>query len=148
MKKYLIVKCELLRDQFECDASRTPICMVDDYKALKADYDFEVYELGADGGFSLVKEYDDYMGDEGMGLFSIDVSAECNDDGEIVTIKKFPGLDRDSELPKEVQILVNKWRVNENFDKALKNCGGIHWKDNGRIVWYGEYSGPHIYSCW
>lgn len=146
MKKYLIVKCKPLGDQFECDVNRTPLCMVNDYKTFEADYDFEVYELGADDGFSLVKEYDDYAGNEGMGLFSIDESAESDD--EIVTIKKFPGLSRHSKLPKEVQRLVNKWKDDESFDNALENCGDIQWNDNGCIVWYGEYSGPHIYPCW
>lgn len=145
MKKYLIVKCEPLGDQFECDANRTPLCMVDDYKTFKADYDFEVYELGADGVFSLVKEYDDYMGDEGMGLFYIKEFAE---DDEIIVIKKFPGLDRHSELPEEVQKLVNKWKDDSSFCNDLRSCGNINWTDDGGFAWYGEYYGHHISLWW
>lgn len=145
MKKYLIVKCEPLGDQFECDANRTPICMVDDYKIFKADYDFEVYELGVDGGFSLVKEYDDYMGDEGMGLFYIE---EFSEDDEITIIEKFPGLNRYSELPKKVQKLVNKWKDDSSFRNNLKSCGSIMWTDDCGFMWYGKYSGHHISLFW
>lgn len=146
MKKYLIVKCKPLGDQFECDANRTPLCMVNDYKTFKADYDFEAYELEADGSFSLVKEYDDYMGNEGMGLFCTEVSAE--EDDEVTIIEKFPELDRDSELPEKVQKLVDKWKDDESFDNELRNCGYISWNDDGYIVWYGEYYGQHISTCW
>ena len=56
--KYLVVKCDELGDQFECDADRTPICLTDDY----SDYDkrgYEIYEVNNDGTFTLIRDYDE-----------------------------------------------------------------------------------------
>lgn len=53
--KYLIIKCEELADQWECDANRTPVCITDDYSIYGLGY--EVYELQADSTFKLIKEY-------------------------------------------------------------------------------------------
>ena len=55
--KYLVVKCDELGDQFECDADRTPICLTDNY----SEYDkngYEIYEVNSDGTFTLIREYD------------------------------------------------------------------------------------------
>lgn len=60
MKKYyLIVKCKLLNDQFECDADKTPLCLTDDWKKScpKNEY-FEVYEVLPTGYFKLIREAD------------------------------------------------------------------------------------------
>lgn len=56
--KYLVVKCDELGDQFECDADRTPICLTDDY----SNYDkrgYEIYEVNSDGTFTLIREYEE-----------------------------------------------------------------------------------------
>lgn len=54
--KYLIIECEELHDQFECEANRTPVCMTDDfYKFNKIGY--EIYKLCDDGTFKLIKHY-------------------------------------------------------------------------------------------
>ena len=65
MKKYLIMQCKLLGDQWECDANRTPLVMVNNYeewllKNIDMDllYQFEVYELIEDK-FKLILSYDD-----------------------------------------------------------------------------------------
>jgi hypothetical protein len=44
--KYLIVKCRILSDQFECEADKTPLFLTDDWKRdyPKKGY-YEVYEL-------------------------------------------------------------------------------------------------------
>ena len=31
IKEYLVVKCEPLNDQYECEYDRTPICVTTDY---------------------------------------------------------------------------------------------------------------------
>lgn len=60
--KYLIVKCEELNDQYECDAYRTPITMTANWKnwckVKKPKFLFEVYEFVNDN-FKLIKEYYD-----------------------------------------------------------------------------------------
>lgn len=60
MAKYLIVKCVELADQYECDADRTPIALVDDWEAYcieNADDDFEVWKLNENGSFVRIKTY-------------------------------------------------------------------------------------------
>lgn len=54
--KYLIIQCDELGDQWECDADRTPICMTNDYSKYGG-YGYEVYKLKSNGTFELVKEY-------------------------------------------------------------------------------------------
>ena len=57
--KYLIVKCKLLNDQFECEADRRPFCLTDDWKKdrPKKGY-YEVYEITPTNKFKLIKEMD------------------------------------------------------------------------------------------
>ena len=51
MTKYLIVKCEVLHDQYECECEcdREPMFLVDDwkdwYKKNQPTYQFEVYKF-------------------------------------------------------------------------------------------------------
>ena len=58
-RKYLIIECEELGDQYECDADRKPIAMVSDISLWKELYGYEIYMLKADGKFELIKNYED-----------------------------------------------------------------------------------------
>ena len=60
MWKYLIVLAQFLLDQYECDADRTPVCMVSELNEINdsvcslrplndASYEYEVYEVGERG---------------------------------------------------------------------------------------------------
>ena len=55
-KKYLIVKCEPLNDQCECDANRIPLCLVDNYTVFFLKYEYEIYELQNDNAFKCIQE--------------------------------------------------------------------------------------------
>ena len=59
--KYLIMKCEGLSDQWETDAARDPITMVDDWekweKEFKPKWSYEVYEFN-NNNFTLIKEWE------------------------------------------------------------------------------------------
>lgn len=55
---YLVIECVELHDQYECDVSRTPVCLTDDY----LEYDkvgYEVYKVLEDNTFELIKSYED-----------------------------------------------------------------------------------------
>ena len=59
------MRCELLGDQWECDADREPLTMVDNYEEwllenidMDLSYQFEVYEL-IEGRFKRILHYDD-----------------------------------------------------------------------------------------
>ena len=54
--KYLIIKCQALDDQSECDADRTPLFITDDFDDFDC-YDYEIYEIKKDGTLELIKEY-------------------------------------------------------------------------------------------
>lgn len=56
MAKYLIMKCDELSDQYECDADRSPVCLVDDW-AYYNEYGYEVYEILKNNTFKLIKSY-------------------------------------------------------------------------------------------
>ena len=56
--KYLIVSCAELHDQYECDADREPICMVDDYTPYNK-VGYEIYKLLPNTYFELFKHYDE-----------------------------------------------------------------------------------------
>ena len=62
---YLIMRCDELDDQFECDANRTPIAIVKDWENWAynhpTDYNYEVWQYGNDGNFSCIKDYYDTM---------------------------------------------------------------------------------------
>ena len=53
---YLIVKCEPLNDQYECDAHRTPICTTTDYSKYNEEQ-YEVYAIYKDGRIKLIREW-------------------------------------------------------------------------------------------
>ena len=62
MKKYLIVKCEELNDQWECDANRDPLCVIYEDKIPNKykQYGYEIYEIFDNGSLALRQEYDQY----------------------------------------------------------------------------------------
>lgn len=57
MAKYLIIKCNELSDQYECDADRFPVCLVDDWADFNK-YGYEVYEVLKNNTFKLIKNYE------------------------------------------------------------------------------------------
>ena len=58
MKKYLIVVCAELDDQYECDANRTPICVTDDYSPYNR-YGFDIWLIKESGSLIQIKDYTD-----------------------------------------------------------------------------------------
>lgn len=55
--KYLIIKCIPLNDDWECDANRTPMFSTNNWKNLKLEYLFEVWEQ-TPNGYKLIKNYE------------------------------------------------------------------------------------------
>lgn len=84
--KYLIVKCEELNDQYECDADRKPIYITDDPSNYSSGYD--IYEVKEDGTLPLIKSYDEYN-EEGIVLLY-----QKEDEDEPRILQKWEGIDR------------------------------------------------------
>lgn len=63
---YVIVYCEELRDQYECDANRTPILVLEDVDEDCIDlvkfhkYGYEIYIADTNGNLKKIQEYEDY----------------------------------------------------------------------------------------
>ena len=61
---YVIVKCQELSDQFECDAYRTPLLVLvnvqpEELKKFKK-YGYEIYIASNSGTLKKIQSYDDY----------------------------------------------------------------------------------------
>ena len=56
--KYLIVKCVELGDQWECDANRFPLCLVNNYAKYNK-YGYEIYKIiYPEGKLKRIKNYE------------------------------------------------------------------------------------------
>ena len=137
-EKYLIMKCEELGDQWECDCNRTPITMCEDWqkwyqqnKNIK--YDFEVYEF-KNNSFELIKKYTTPM-EEGMALYYW--TEKQNPEKDFPTIiYKYKNYTRKNSIPKECFPFIEK---GVDLDNSLLNCGTITFYIDTNYYVYGEY---------
>lgn len=138
---YLIVRCDELGDQFECDAERTPITLTDNwvlwYTEEKPNYCFEVYQF-TENSFVKVKNYDDSM------EFGMCLAYYPNDCEDAVAIKKYPNFTRDDIVPKKIMARAKR---GTDFSDWLKSCGHISWVENDTLYCWTEYDDNQIYNC-
>ena len=129
--KYLVVKCNELSDQFECDADRTPICVVDNY----ADYNkmgYEIYEINADGLLTKIREYDTAT-DEYFSYCEYDNNSNDWTPKKVVRLKDG---DRDAVNKTDIK----KWKTQFHFTETINHI----MQD---IEWSGQY-GEKINGKW
>ena len=133
---YLIVRCSDLSDQYECDADRMPLCVVEDYLPyFKQGY--EIYAINADGSLTLEKDH--YVaGEEGMCVVRWTMDADV-----ILGIEKFKGMTRDDVTADFIKGVKKKY----GFTGSVKNirrlisCSGSYGDEiNGEWVVFGEYA--------
>ena len=132
--KYLIMQCEELENQWECDADRTPMFITDDWKNNIPDYSFEVWEILEDGIIGeIVKRYNEPM-EEGMAFGYWDGITE-----EFHLIQKFPNRTRKDYCSNDIYDKLMS--INEMCDN-LKNEGFIsaYSSKEDREYIYGEYA--------
>lgn len=151
MTKYLIVKCEELSDQYECDADRTPMVLVDDWKKWYQEndptYRFEVYKFDGEE-FTLEKTYEESV-EYGMALYFWDAKEE---DHELVAphvIATFKNYNRKSPIPQKVWSVFRRgayWsddteKTETEFKEDLKFQGFVSWDNKDHTKWwvYGDY---------
>lgn len=144
---YLIVKCEELMDQYECDADRTPITLTEDWRAWfnanQPRYLFEVYEFRED---KFVEVKDMYTPiEKGMALYFWTKGQWRNDNDYTLptVVYKWTNMNRDDALPECVSELAKRYYddTEEMMEKELKACGYISWEDDAENWWvYGSYS--------
>ena len=142
---YLIVKCEELNDQYECDADRTPITLTENWGAwfseVTPDYAFEVYEL-RDNEFVRIKDYDTPI-ESGMALYYW-TSEQMNSNamGKPTVVQKWKNATRNKSMPKQIYARAKKFYVGTDaqMKHGLTNCGYVAWEDDKENWWvYGEY---------
>lgn len=142
--KYLIVMCNELGDQWECDANRTPMFITDDWrKNAPTDYKFEVYEILDNGEINQtpIKDYDEPM-ESGMafGYYRID-----DEEDNFHLIQKFKNRTRDAKIPNNV---LNKLKNMSDFSDFVESCGYACAEGKNRIYVYGEYFDNNFPTCW
>jgi hypothetical protein len=132
--KYLIVKCEELLDQYECDCNRVPFKMVNDYSSYGHGY--EIYELNKDNTFRLIKEYDSCL-EEGIGVYKLDENDKLKK-----VYEKHKNMTRDN-IPKSQ---LKKWKHSYGFQGTIKeiyesieHSGGYGEIINNEWTVIGEY---------
>lgn len=134
--KYLIIKCDEIGDQWECDANRTPICMTDD--CSKYGYGYEVYELKPNNTFKLIKEYEEYL-ERGIAIFTI---TEHKGKEKRNVIQKFKNLTRNKITKSQVKRWKKQLHFTETVEYILNDilCCGSYGEDiDGIWTVVGEY---------
>ena len=132
---YLIIKCDELFDQDECDYNRMPICLTEDCSQYGVGY--EIYKVNPNGTFSLIKDTD-MAKETGMCV------VVYNDDDDIEKIEKFPNKKGFSK--KEITVLKTKYHlvdtVNEIFNE-LSHSIEYDCAVNDKCIILGKYRDNH-----
>jgi len=141
---YLIMKCEELHDQYECDVNRIPVAITPDWEKWivknEPTYNYEVWSYSVvEGTFSCIKNYNDYF-EKGMAFYWWNEGENPEEDLPHV-IAKFPNTNRNDKIPKIVEkAMIGITEDKNDFDNELDNCGYITWWDDDKYYIYGEYS--------
>lgn len=127
---YLVMKCEELSDQFECDANRTPICIVDDYTNYNK-CGYEIYSINEDGSLKKIRDYDEVT-DEYISYCEYNENESSDIPVKIVRLKEGS---RDDITKNDIK----KWCKQFGFTDSLKSIttdfkwGGEHGEQIGNL---------------
>ena len=132
--KYLVLKCEELADQYECDANRTPVYVGDTIPTEMLGFGFEHYQINTDGRVDLIKDYDEPY-DSGMALYYW-ADGLCPEQNLPKIIFKYSNYNRDTPIPSEVKEVLDTL---EDLDDSLSCFGGISGCKGRDYYVYGEY---------
>lgn len=120
--KYLVVKCDELGDQFECDADRRPLCIVDDYTNYNK-CGYEIYAINEDGTLEKIRDYDEVT-DEYIAYCEY-IDEDSRTPSKVIRLKDG---DRDAITKNDIK----KWRTQFHFTEDIKemqsdfDCGGAY----------------------
>lgn len=139
--KYLVIECNELGDQWECDANRNPICMTDNYEDYD-DYGYEIYELCSDNTFKLIKGYED-CSEQGMAIYQWNNANEETDEPDII-YEKYENKDRNYFTKKIIKKLITKYHFEDTVDEIydeIRSTGSHGEEIEGKWIVIGEYNG-------
>lgn len=143
MAQYLIIKCDELGDQWECDANRTPICLTDDYSKYWI-LGYEVYEVLPNNRFKLIKDYET-CGKEGFAVYWWGKNEDpmVNRKPHILEKLKKEIKDRDQITKSMIKQIKAKYGFHGTIDEIYGEIqmGGAYGEllDDGRYVVFGHY---------
>lgn len=125
MYKYLIIKCDELGDQWECDANRTPICLTNDYDKYNT-MGYEIYKIKENGTFELIRNYDDVT-NEYMCVYwwNDEDKVEEQSPDKIIKIQKG---DRDNVTKSLIKKIKQQYHFTDTIKEIERNiyCSGYH----------------------
>lgn len=135
--EYLIIECNELGDQWECDADRTPICITEDPSKYGVGY--EVWKILDDGTLEKIKDYKKAL-EKGLALYYWEEGREEEEAPTI--IEKYPNKDRDSFSKSFFKKMKARAKFSETVADIETNihCSGAHGEEiEGKWVVFGEY---------
>ena len=135
--KYLIVRCDELGDQYECDANREPVCMTDNYD--KYGFGYEVYELQPDGTFELIKDYCEAL-EEGIAVCCWDKEADAYE-VEPTVLTKFVGKTKEEVTKSMIKKLKKDFHLPDTVEEIFREvrCGGDGCEVGDKWIAIGRY---------
>ncbi len=145
--KYLIVECEELHDQYECEANRIPLCMTDDISKYEHEFGYEIYEVKNDGTFSLVKSFEDTDGNWGMAIYFWKNEEDVESNLPDIVYEKFPQANSKIFTTAKIKEIKKTYHLTESV-KEIKDeisYGSYGTELNGGWFVIGDYNGS-IYS--
>ena len=140
--KYLIIECNELGDQWECDADRTPICITNDPSKYGKGYD--IWKILEDGSLEQIKKYDEAI-EEGMALYCWEEGRE--EDDLPTVIEKYPNKHRNSFSTSFVKKLKARAKFSETIvgiENDIRYSGSHGESIDGKWIVFGEYRDNHF----
>jgi hypothetical protein len=140
--KYLVVKCNELDDQWECDADREPVCLTDDFEKFNK-YGYEIYEITSENTFELIKRYEEFPEEE-MAIYKwydSDKVEEQDEPDEIIVIKKHCTIE--DYTKSEMEQIRSDYHFKDSIDDICMDiwCSDVHAEEiEGEWVVIGEHS--------
>lgn len=137
--KYLVVKCEELHDQYECDANKTPFCLTDDYSNFGIGY--KVYEILSNNKFKLIKDYDDYN-ERGIAVYAWNSDSLCEQTMPDIIFEKFKNVTRDDITKNQIKKLKSKYHFTDTINEIyseIRHTGAYADEIDDKFIVIGEY---------
>lgn len=143
--KYLIIECEELGDQWECDANRTPVCITDDFDKYNQ-YGYEIYKICDNETFELIKNYEE-SDEEGYAIYKWYNDNEVEDKEPDVIIEEFKNAECSDFTKSKIKKLKSKYHFKDTVDEIYSDiqCSHQHGEEiNHEWVVLGYYiKGSH-----
>lgn len=133
--KYLVVKCNELSDQYECDCDRIPVCVTDErgVEEYHQRWGYEIYSILSDGKLKKIRDYDEVKSGCAVYLW--------NHDDDRITMLKELDIERVEDISlKQVKEIKERFGFKQSAQEIFDDCKkyGLYLENELTI---GEYMG-------